>query len=126
MSITIDSLLHDIRKQSANVAIQGLTFEDLALKYFQYDAQQQQTLDRVWSFSDWAKNQGEPANDVGIDLVASLRRGGYCAIQAKCYAPDAQLTQSNTSSFFAVATSAKFKRRILIDTTETRSLLVGL
>ena len=118
MSISIDSLIHDIREQSANVAVQGLTFEELALKYFQYDAQQQQTLDKVQPFSDWAKEHNESAKDVGIDLVASLRDGGYCAIQAKCYAPNVQLTQSITSSFFAVATGAKFKRRILIDTTQ--------
>ena len=119
MSISIDSLIHEIREQSDNVAIQGLTFEELALKYFQYDAQQQQTLDKVQPYSDWAKERGEPAGDVGIDLVASLRDGGYCAIQAKCYASDAQLTKQDTSSFFAVATSARFKRRILVDTTET-------
>ena len=118
MSLSIDSIINDIREQSANVAIQGLTFEDLALRYFRYDAQQQQTLDDVWTYSTWAQQQGKPANDIGIDLVASLRDGGYCAIQAKCYDPKVQLNQSVTSSFFAVATADKFKRRILIDTTE--------
>lgn len=118
MSITVDSLLHEIREQSDNVAIQGLSFEELARKYFQYDAQQQQTLDRVLPYSEWANARGEPANDVGIDLVASIRSGGFCAIQAKFYAPDDQINESTTSSFFAVATSSKFKRRILIDTTE--------
>ena len=118
MSISIDSLIHDIREQSANVAVQGLTFEELAQKYFQFDAQQQQTIDKVQPFSEWAKERNEPANDIGIDLVASLRDGGYCAIQAKCYAPNVQLTENNTSSFFAVATGARFNRRILIDTTQ--------
>ncbi len=118
MSISIDSIIHDIREQSANVAVQGLTFEELARKYFQHDAQQQQTIDKVWPYTTWLRNQGEPAKDDGIDLVASLREGGYCAIQAKCYAPKVQLNESVTSSFFAVATGAKFKRRILIDTTE--------
>lgn len=118
MSISIDSLIHEIREQSGNVAIQGLSFEDLALKYFQHDAQQQQTLDIVQPYSTWAHQQGKPTNDIGIDLVASLRDGGYCAIQAKCYASKVQLNESITSSFFAVATADKFKRRILIDTTE--------
>lgn len=118
MSISIDSLLQDIREKSPNVAVQGLSFEDLALRYFQYDVQQQQTLDKVWSYSTWAHLQGKPANDIGIDLVASLRDGGFCAIQAKCYAPKVQLNKSITSSFFAVATADKFNRRILIDTTE--------
>ena len=115
--MNLDQILDQFRTQARNTVVQGNTFEQLAKKYFEHDTQQQQTLGKVWHWEDWAPAHGRSGQDVGIDLVAELRDGGFCAIQAKFYAPEHQLAKQETSSFFAVATASYFQRRILIDTT---------
>ena len=118
MTLSVDSILDQFRNQSDTTVVLGSSFEELAKIYFENDAQQQQSIDEVWHYEDWANARGRSGKDDGIDLVASLRNeDGFCAIQAKCYQEDHQLTASETSRFFSKATSNDFKRRILIDTT---------
>ena len=54
--------------------------------------------------------------DIGIDLVAEERDGGYCAIQCKCYAPGTRVAKAHIDSFISASARDPFTRRIIVDT----------
>ena len=56
------------------------------------------------------------ANDIGIDLVAKERHGGYCAIQCKCYAENTRISKPAIDSFIAASASERFTSRLIVDT----------
>ena len=59
--------------------LKGTWFELLCLWFFKHDPLYRQRFSRVWMWSDWPGRGARP--DTGIDLVASVRDGGCCAIQ---------------------------------------------
>ena len=67
-SLTI--LLEKIRFQSKTEFEKGQYFERLVKAFLENDDIQGQFYDKIWHFSDWAKEHGKPAKDIGIDLVA--------------------------------------------------------
>ena len=86
--------------------------------YLENDDLQRQYYDKVWHYRDWAKESGRSAQDIGIDLVASLADGsGLCAIQCKFYAEDHRIQKSDIDSFISAAATAEFSSLVLIDTT---------
>ena len=56
------------------------------------------------------------ANDIGIDLVAQERDGGFCAIQCKCYAEDTRISKPALDSFISASASERFTSRLIVDT----------
>ena len=47
---------------------------------------------KVWRYADWPKPEGVPEQDLGTDLIAKDTEGKICAIQAKFYAPNRNIT----------------------------------
>ena len=87
------------------------------LTYLTEDPDYKQQFSEVYLYKDWAELQtGYDANDIGIDLVAKERHGGYCAIQCKCYAEDTRISKPALDSFIAASASERFTSRLIVDT----------
>jgi len=118
MTNNLHKLLEQMRLQSQSEFEKGEYFERLVKVYLENDDLQGQFYDTVWHYSDWAKEQGLPAKDIGIDLVASLADGsGFCAIQCKFYAEDHKIQKTDIDSFVSAASSQHFVSLVLVDTT---------
>jgi len=118
MNNDLSKLLEQMRLQSRSEFEKGAYFERLVKVYLENDALQRQYYDKVWHFADWAKEQGLPAKDTGIDLVARHADGsGYCAIQCKFYSSDHRIQKPDIDSFVAAASSKEFVSLVLVDTT---------
>ena len=111
------STLDYIRETARSERQKGDLFERLMLTYFSQDPDYQQQFSEVWLYKDWAALQtGYDANDIGIDLVAKEREGGYCAIQCKCYAEDTRISKPHLDSFISASASELFTSRLIVDT----------
>ena len=87
------------------------------LTYFSEDPDYKQQFSEVYLYKDWAALQtGYDANDIGIDLVAKERDGGYCAIQCKCYAENTRISKPHLDSFISASASERFISRLIVDT----------
>ena len=111
------STLDYIREAAQSERRKGDLFERLMLTYFSQDLDYQQQFSEVYLYKDWAALQtGYDANDIGIDLVAKERGGGYCAIQCKCYAEDTRISKPHLDSFISASASDLFTSRLIVDT----------
>ena len=111
------STLDYIREAARSERQKGDLFERLMLTYFSQDPDYQQQFSEVWLYKDWAALQtGYDANDIGIDLVAKERGGGYCAIQCKCYAENTRISKPHLDSFISASASELFTSRLIVDT----------
>ena len=111
------STLDYIREAAQSERRKGELFERLMLTYFSQDPDYQQQFSEVYLYKDWAELQtGYDANDIGIDLVAKERHGGYCAIQCKCYAEDTRISKPAIDSFISASASERFTSRLIVDT----------
>ena len=72
----------------------------------------------VWTYADWAQQQGLDKRDAGIDLVAKTHGTNELhAIQCKFYAEDYRVQKSDIDSFFTASGKSTFKHRIIVSTT---------
>ena len=111
------STLDYIREAARSERQKGDLFERLMLTYFTEDPDYKQQFSEVYLYKGWAALQtGYDANDIGIDLVAKERDGGYCAIQCKCYAEDTRIAKPALDSFIAASASELFTSRLIVDT----------
>ena len=111
------STLDYIREAARSERRKGDLFERLMLTYFSQDPDYQQQFSEVYLYKDWAELQtGYDANDIGIDLVAKERNGGYCAIQCKCYAENTRISKPHLDSFISASASELFTSRLIVDT----------
>ena len=111
------STLDYIREAARSERQKGDLFERLMLTYFSQDPDYKQQFSEVYLYKDWAELQtGYDANDIGIDLVAKERHGGYCAIQCKCYAEDTRIAKPAIDSFISASASELFTSRLIVDT----------
>ena len=111
------STLNYIREAARSERQKGDLFERLMLTYFSQDPDYKQQFSEVYLYKDWAALQtGYDANDIGIDLVAKEREGGYCAIQCKCYAENTRISKPHLDSFIAASASELFTSRLIVDT----------
>ena len=109
--------LDHIRSTAGTEAAKGRKFERLMKKYLMEDPVYKERFSQVRLYSEWAKHQTEfDSKDMGIDLVAKERGGGYCAIQSKCYAPDTRISKPALDSFVSASAREPFTSRIVIDT----------
>lgn len=119
MMTAIDRILNSYRDASVTEREKGTYFERLGLAYFQHDPVQAEEYEAIWTWSDWAKENGWDGRDIGIDLVAKLRNeDGFAAIQAKCYAAETRIQKSHIDSFISASGKEPFRRRVVLDTTE--------
>ena len=111
------STLDYIRERATSEYRKGELFERLMLTYLTEDPDYKEQFSEVYLYKDWAELQtGYDANDIGIDLVAKERHGGYCAIQCKCYAEDTRISKPAIDSFISASASERFTSRLIVDT----------
>lgn len=117
MSTSIMEAIDDIRVRSRNEAEKGRLFENLMKSALLKDVVYEDRFERIWRWSEWAKDRdGFNTKDTGVDLVALERDGGYCAIQCKLYNEDNRLTKRDIDSFFSTSEREPFTSRLLIYT----------
>lgn len=117
MSNDLRALLAQFRDAAKTEREKGTYFERLAVAFIKNDPGMAQEYEDAWLYSEWAKENGQVAKDVGIDAVAKIRDGGLCAIQCKFYAETHTLAQSDLAGFIAASATGQFERRLFIDTT---------
>ena len=111
------SALAYIRENAQSEHHKGKLFERLMQRYFSVDPVYKDRFSEVWLWSEWAEVRTEfDGVDIGIDLVAEEREGGYCAIQCKCYAPETRISKGHLDSFLGAASLEPFTSKIIVDT----------
>ncbi|OIR19961.1 type I restriction enzyme EcoKI subunit R [mine drainage metagenome] len=113
----LETLLNTFRTASATEREKGTYFEELILCYLRNEATYRDLYSNVWTYADWAKQQGLDGRDTGIDLVAQTSTGEYHAIQCKLYAEDYKLQKGDIDSFFTASGKKPFSHRIIVSTT---------
>ena len=116
---SLQKLLDSYRQAAKTEREKGTYFEELILCYLRNEATYRDLYSDVWTYSDWAKQQGLDGRDTGIDLVAKTSgTGEYHAIQCKLYAEDYRLQKGDIDSFFTASGKKPFTHRIIIATTD--------
>jgi predicted helicase len=110
--------LEMIRNASTSTVDRGTSFEKLVKVFLENDATQTQQYEKVWHYSDWAKQHpGYSQKDIGIDLVAKIRdESTFCAIQCKIYGAENAISKEDLDSFISASASNDFSRLLLVDT----------
>ena len=110
-------VLDHIRSVAGTEAEKGRLFERLMKAYFREDPLYRDRFAEVRLWSEWAATQrGFDGADIGIDLVAKERAGGFCAIQCKCHAPGTRIAKAHLDSFISASAREPFTARIVVDT----------
>ncbi|WP_180173517.1 type ISP restriction/modification enzyme [Acinetobacter sp. YH12029] len=110
-------LINTYRTTAKSEREKGTYFELLCIKYFENEPAYADLFTKVQPYTEWAKEQGLTGKDTGIDLVATDKDGGFCAIQCKLYDADRKVSKSEIDSFLSAASKAYFKSRIIVSTT---------
>lgn len=114
----LTNLLNTFRAAAASEREKGTYFEELILCYLRNEATYQDLYSDVWTYAQWAEQQGLDKRDTGIDLVAKTQgTGEYHAIQCKLYAEDYRLQKSDIDSFFTASGKKPFTHRLIVCTT---------
>ncbi len=115
---TLNTLLDSFRTAAATEREKGTYFEELICTYLRNEAIYRDLYSDVWTYADWAVQQGLDGRDTGIDLVARTNgTGEFHAIQCKFYAEDYRVQKSDIDSFFTASGKTHFTYRIIITTT---------
>lgn len=110
-------LINTYRTTAKSEREKGTYFELLCIKYFENEPAYADLFTKVQPYTEWAKEQGLTGKDTGIDLVATDKDGGFCAIQCKLYDADRKVSKSEIDSFLSAASKTYFKSRIIVSTT---------
>ncbi|MEJ0008277.1 MAG: DEAD/DEAH box helicase family protein [Steroidobacteraceae bacterium] len=114
----IRALLQSYREAALTEREKGSYFEELVLCYLRNEATYRDLYDEVWTYPQWAAQQGLDRRDTGIDLVARTRGTNEIhAIQCKLYAEDYRLQKSDIDSFFTASGKRPFVHRVIVSTT---------
>ena len=109
--------LNYIRENANSQFGKGRTFERLIRAYLLEDPFYKKRFSEVYLWSEWAELRPEfDGVDLGIDLIAIERDGGYCAIQCKCYAEDKRVSKGDLDSFISESNREPYTARIFVDT----------
>jgi predicted helicase len=115
---TLNSLLDGFRNAAVTEREKGTYFEELICTYLRNEAIYRDLYSDVWSYADWAVEQGLDKRDTGIDLVAKTHgTGEFHAIQCKFYAEDYRVQKSDIDSFFTASGKTHFTYRLIVSTT---------
>ena len=116
------SLLDSYRNASVTEREKGTYFEELICTYLRNEAQYRDLYEQVWTYSDWAKEQGVDGRDIGIDLVARTQgTKEFHAIQCKLYAQNYRVQKGDIDSFFTASGQKPFAHSIIVTTTNNWS-----
>lgn len=114
----LQQLLNTYRQASVTEREKGTYFEELILCYLRNESTYRDLYSHVWTYADWATEQGLDKRDTGIDLVAKTAgTGEYHAIQCKLYAEDYRLQKADIDSFFTASGKKPFTHRLIVSTT---------
>ena len=109
--------LNYIRENANTQYGKGKLFERLIRTYLLEDPFYQKRFSEVYLWSEWAELRPEfDGVDIGIDLVAQERDGGYCAIQCKCYAENTRISKGDLDTFISASAREPFTARMFVDT----------
>lgn len=109
----LQTLLNTYREMAQTEREKGLYFELLIKSYLENDPKYD--FEKVWLWSDWAKEQGISGQDDGIDLVAQERdNGGVWAVQCKFYSDDVKIYKKHIDSFFTASGKNPFSQRLIV------------
>jgi len=114
----LQAILKAYRDAAVTEREKGTYFEELILCYLRNEASYRDLYSHVWTYADWAKEQGIDQRDTGIDLVAQTSgTGEYHAIQCKLYDEGYTLKKGDIDSFFTASGKKIFTHRIIVSTT---------
>ena len=109
--------LNYIRENADTEYGKGRYFERLIRAYLLEDPFYKKRFSEVYLWSEWGQLRPEfDGKDMGIDLVAQERNGGYCAIQCKCYAEDKRISKADLDSFISESNREPYTARMFVDT----------
>ncbi|MDE0323505.1 MAG: DEAD/DEAH box helicase family protein [Candidatus Poribacteria bacterium] len=109
--------LNYIRENADTEYGKGRYFERLIRAYLLEDPFYKKRFSEVYLWSEWGQLRPEfDGKDMGIDLVAQERDGGYCAIQCKCYAEDKRISKTDLDSFISESNREPYTARMFVDT----------
>ena len=109
--------LNYIRQNANSQFGKGRLFERLIQAYLLEDLLYKNRFSEVYLWTEWAQLHPEVGGvDLGIDLVATERDGGYCAIQCKCYAEDKRISKADLDSFISESNRKPYTARMFVDT----------
>ncbi|OSZ44447.1 damage-inducible protein [Alcaligenes faecalis] len=118
----LTTLLNTYRNAAVSEREKGTYFEELMLTYLRNEATYRDLYSDVWTYADWARQQGVDGRDAGIDLVAQTHGTNELhAIQCKFFAEDYRVQKSDIDSFFTASGKSVFKHRIIVSTTNNWS-----
>ena len=118
----LEKLFKLFRDDARTEREKGAYFEELIIAYLRNEATYKDLYSQVWTYADWAKEQGLGGNDAGIDLVAKTNgTDEFHAIQCKFYAEDYRVQRSDIDSFFTASGKTHFTHRIIVTTTNNWS-----
>ena len=115
----LQDLLNTYRKAAQTEREKGTYFEELIRVYLRHEPTYRDLYSDVWTWADWAKQQGIDARDTGIDLVTKTQgTDEFHAIQCKLYAEAHQLSKKDIDSFFTASGKKPFTHRLIVATTD--------
>lgn len=118
----LQQVLKSYRDAAVTEREKGTYFEELIITYLRYEATYKDLYSNVWTYADWANEQGLDGKDTGIDLVAKTNgTEEYHAIQCKFYAEDYRIQKRDIDSFFTASGKKSFTHRIIVTTTNSWS-----
>lgn len=80
--MALQHLLDTYRAAAQTEREKGTYFEELTLCYLRNEASYRELYCQVWTYADWATEQGLDRRDTGIDLVAQTAGSGL--VQQDC------------------------------------------
>ena len=121
---TLHSILEQIRQHSRTEREKGDRFEILMKAFFKTDPTWGDRFEDVWLWREWPElpRYKYSQQDIGIDLVAKEREGGWCAIQCKFFDPAHTVQKSDIDSFFTASGKRPFTSRLIVSTTDKWSV----
>ena len=117
MSEGFERTLDHLRSLSDSEAQKGRLFERLIKAFFTADPIYKDRFSDAWLWAEWADQNPEfDRLDIGIDLVAEERNGGFCAIQCKFCSKQTRISKRELDSFISASAREPFTARIVVDT----------
>lgn len=114
----LSNLLDSLRISSRTEREKGAYFEELVVSYLRNEPSYKELYESVWTYKDWAMENGHPVKDTGIDLVAkTYGTAELHAIQCKFYTPDHMISKKDIDTFFSASGKSWFSRRLIVATT---------
>jgi predicted helicase len=111
-------ILNEYRRAAVTEREKGTYFEELILCYLRNEASYRDFYSKVWTYAEWAAEQGIDKRDAGIDLVAQTAGTNEVhAIQCKLFAEDYVVQKKDIDSFFTASGKRPFTHRIIVSTT---------